>query len=83
MPASCPTRYSCNALVHWNVLCSTQDNRFRALAEDWQRDGKHFAGLIFGLQVRGTIGDYVRDLELIAKASDPSDWHEQIEFIPY
>ena len=33
----------------------TQDIRFKALAEDWQRQGRGFAGLIFGHQMRGTI----------------------------
>lgn len=39
----------------------TQDIRFKALAENWQRQGKTFAGLIFGHQLRGTIGQFVRD----------------------
>jgi Domain of unknown function (DUF5615) len=47
----------------------TQDIRFKAMAEDWQRQGKPFAGLIFGHQLGGTIGQYVKDLELIAQAS--------------
>ncbi len=44
----------------------TQDIRFRALAETWQRDSKPFAGLIFGHQLGGTIGQFVKDLEFIA-----------------
>jgi predicted nuclease of predicted toxin-antitoxin system len=32
----------------------TQDIRFRALAENWQRESKLFAGLIFGHQLGGT-----------------------------
>ena len=34
----------------------TQDIRFRALAEDWQRQGKPFAGLLFGHQSTALIG---------------------------
>jgi hypothetical protein len=49
----------------------TQDIGFRALAEDWQHHGRPLAGLIFGHQMRGTIGQFVQDLELIARASDP------------
>src|SRR5438876_352529 len=52
----------------------TQDIRFKALAEKWHQEGRPFAGLIFGHQLHGTIGQYVRDLELIAKASDPAYW---------
>jgi hypothetical protein len=54
----------------------TQDIRFRVLAETWQTEGKNFSGLIFGHQLGGTIGQFVKDLELIAKASEP----EQITY---
>ena len=61
----------------------TQDIRFKALAEEWQGKGIPFAGLLFGHQMYGTIGEYVRDLELIAKASDPQDWLGRVERLPY
>jgi hypothetical protein len=61
----------------------TQDIRFRAMAEAWQRQGKPFAGLIFGHQLGGTIGQFVKDLEFIAQASDPEDWQNMIEYIPF
>ena len=61
----------------------TQDIRFRALAETWQSAGRPFAGLIFGHQLQGTIGQYVRDLELIAKASEPSEWENAVEYLPF
>lgn len=63
-------------------LLFTQDIRFKALAEDWQRKGTHFAGLVFGHQLHGSIGQYVRDLELIAKATEPADWIGQVEQLP-
>jgi hypothetical protein len=63
-------------------LIFTQDIRFKALAEDWQRQGRPFAGLLFGHQLGGTIGDYVRDLELIAKATEPLEWVNQVEHLP-
>jgi hypothetical protein len=61
----------------------TQDIRFRALAEIWQREGKPFTGLIFGHQLGGTIGQFVKDLEFIAQASDPEDWQNMVEYIPF
>jgi Domain of unknown function (DUF5615) len=61
----------------------TQDIRFKAMAEDWQRRGKPFAGLIFGHQLGGTIGQYVKDLELIAQASEPDEWFNTIEYLPF
>jgi hypothetical protein len=63
-------------------LLFTQDIRFKSLAEDWQRTGQPFAGLVFGHQLHGSIGQYVRDLELIAKATQPSEWWCQIERLP-
>lgn len=60
----------------------TQDIRFKAMAEDWQRQGKSFAGLIFGHQLGGTIGQYVKDLELIAQASEQDEWLNAIEYLP-
>lgn len=63
-------------------LLFTQDIRFKALAEDWQRESRPFAGLIFGHQLHGSIGQYIRDLELIAKATDPADWIGQVEQLP-
>lgn len=64
-------------------LIFTHDIRFRALAEEWQRSGRPFAGLIFGHALGGTIGQFVRDLELIAKASEPAEWGNVVDRIPY
>lgn len=63
-------------------LLFTQDIRFKALAENWQRAGRPFAGLVFGHQLHGSIGQYVRDLELIAKATQPDEWRSQVEQLP-
>lgn len=61
----------------------TQDVLFRVLAEDWQRQGQEFAGLLFGPQLGGTIGQYVEDLELIASASEPDEWRNVVQFLPF
>ncbi|MBR8827866.1 MAG: DUF5615 family PIN-like protein [Gomphosphaeria aponina SAG 52.96 = DSM 107014] len=61
----------------------TQDIRFKAMAENWQRLGKPFAGLIFGHQLGGTIGQFVKDLELIASASNHDEWFNTVDYIPY
>jgi hypothetical protein len=63
-------------------LVFTQDIRFMALAEQWQREGRDFSGLLFGHQLRGTIGQFVHDLELIATASDPAEWLNVVERLP-
>ena len=63
-------------------LLFTQDIRFKAMAESWQRDGRAFTGLVFGHQLHGSIGQYVRDLEIIAKATESTDWPSQVEQLP-
>ena len=63
-------------------LVFTQDIRFKARAEEWQRIARPFAGLVFGHQLHGSIGQYIRDLELIAKATEPADWSGQVEQLP-
>lgn len=60
----------------------TQDIRFRVMAEEWQRSGRPFAGLIFGHQQYVSFGEMVRDLELVAKATDPDYWKNRVEQLP-
>ena len=64
-------------------LVFTQDVLFRVLAEQWQRQGREFAGLLFGPQLGATIGQYVQDLELIAGASEPDEWLNVVQFLPF
>jgi len=66
-----------------NRVTFTQDILFKALAEDWQRQGRDFSGLLFGHQLGGTIGQYVEDLELIAKASEPAEWSGVVQHLPF
>lgn len=61
----------------------TQDIRFKALAENWQRQEKPFAGLFFGHQLQGTIGEFVKDLELIDQVSETEEWLNKVEYLPF
>jgi hypothetical protein len=60
----------------------TNDVRFQALAEDWQRQGAVFAGLVYAHPIRCTIGQCVLDLEIIAKATDPPEWQGTVARLP-
>jgi hypothetical protein len=60
----------------------THDIRFHAMAEDWQREGRPFCGLIFAHPMQVSIGDCVRELELIAKATQPQDWTSAVIRLP-
>jgi len=63
-------------------LLFTHDIRFRAMAERWQREGRRFAGLLYGHAEGASIGQYVRDLELIAKASGQAEWKNAVMYLP-
>ncbi|MEM7697078.1 MAG: DUF5615 family PIN-like protein [Verrucomicrobiota bacterium] len=65
-----------------NRLLFTQDIRFKALAELWQKENRAFGGLVFAHQMRATIGQLVCDLELIAKVSTREEWNNMVEELP-
>lgn len=60
----------------------TQDIRFRVRAENWQREGKPFSGLVFAHQRYVSYGEMIFDLELIGKASDAEFWRNRVEQLP-
>ena len=64
-------------------LIFTQDIRFKARAEQMQRAGWAFAGPLFAHPWHATIGELVQDLELIAKASEPGEWMNIVEHLPF
>jgi uncharacterized protein with PIN domain len=65
-----------------NRVLFTRDADLLAEATTRQRGGGTFAGVIYAHQLHGTIGQCVADLELIAKASDSSDWVNRVEYLP-
>jgi hypothetical protein len=60
----------------------TQDIGFRVMAEEWQRIGRSFSGLVFAHQLRVSYGQLVNDLELIANATDAMEWLNVVEQLP-
>lgn len=61
----------------------TQDDDFLAIADEWLESGRDFAGVIYAHQLGITIGQAIRDLELIAKVLEPDEMRNRIEFLPY
>jgi len=51
-------------------------------ATQYQEDNKHFSGVIFAHPIQISIGECVRDLEIIAKAGTPEDTADQIIYLP-
>ena len=60
----------------------THDIRFKALAENWERAGRHFGGLIYGHAEGASIGQYVKDLEIVAKACEPAELANSVIHLP-
>jgi hypothetical protein len=60
----------------------TFDVCFKAMAEDWQRNGREFGGLVYAHPLRVSIGQLVHDLELIANATDRTEWSNVVEHLP-
>jgi hypothetical protein len=63
------------------VLFSQDRDLLREAAQRQQR-GVPFVGLIYAHQLKMTIGQCVRDLELLALTSDPEDFVGRVEYLP-
>jgi hypothetical protein len=60
----------------------SQDDDLLVEAERRQRENLSFAGVIYAHQLNITVGRCVRDLEIIAKAAEPVDIRNRVEFLP-
>lgn len=60
----------------------TQDDDLLEEAAKCQREGKPFSGVIYGHQLRVTIGICVQDLEIISKNADYKDLENQVVYLP-
>ena len=60
----------------------SSDHDFLVIAEAWQTAGRRFAGIIFVHPLRVSIGGAVKELELIAKAGNPDDLVDRVEYLP-
>jgi predicted nuclease of predicted toxin-antitoxin system len=61
----------------------TCDDDLLAEAKHRQAEGIDFAGVIYIRLLKISIGQCVRDLELIAKAGEPEDLRNHIQFLPF
>jgi hypothetical protein len=60
----------------------SQDQDFLIEAQNRQVEGISFAGVIYAHQRIVTIGTCIRDLEIIAKAGNPEDLANTVQFLP-
>ena len=61
----------------------SQDEDLLVIARQWQSTGQQFPGLIFAHQLRITIGQAIRDLELISRVLAHGDLANRVEYIPF
>ena len=60
----------------------TQDIDLIREARRRQKTGEPFGGVIYAHQLRSTIGQCIEDLELFAKATNPAEWANRLEYLP-
>ena len=60
----------------------SQDQDFLAEAKHRQAEGISFPGVVYARQLRVSIGDCVRDLEIIAKVGSPEDFTNRVQYLP-
>ncbi len=60
----------------------TQDDDLLEEAAKRQREEIPFSGVIYGHQLRVTIGICIQDLEIIAKTGESEDLENQVIFLP-
>jgi rRNA-processing protein FCF1 len=60
----------------------TRDDDLLAEAASRQRNGIPFGGVIYAHQLRVSIGTCVQDLEIIAKAGEPEDLINGVQYLP-
>lgn len=63
------------------VLFSNDDDLLREAVRR-QRSGERFRGLIYMHQDRLTIGETIKELELVAQASAPEEFENRIVHLP-
>ena len=60
----------------------TQDDDLLTEGARRQERGQIFAGIIYAHQLNVSIGQCVTDLELVAQASNFSEWTNRLEYLP-
>ncbi|WP_204101863.1 MULTISPECIES: DUF5615 family PIN-like protein [Spirulina sp. CCY15215] len=60
----------------------SRDRDFLIEADRRQAEGINFAGVIYAHQQRVSLGDCIRDLELMGKAGNPEEFINQVQYLP-
>ncbi len=60
----------------------SQDDDFLVEATHRQQEKINFSGVIYAHKLRVSVGDCIRDLEIIAKAAYPEELANRIQYLP-
>lgn len=71
-----------NRAIELQRVIFSQDQDFLVEANLCQTERRSFTGVIYARQTRVSIGDCIRDLEIIAKASEPEDLANRVQYLP-
>jgi len=63
------------------VLFTQDEDLLREAAERQQRR-EALAGVVYAHQLKVTVGQCIRDLELLAKVNEPDDCANRVEYLP-
>lgn len=63
------------------VLFTQDDDLLREAAQRQER-GEAFVGVIYAHQLKVTVGQCVRDLEVLALVGNPEDFANRVEYLP-
>jgi predicted nuclease of predicted toxin-antitoxin system len=61
----------------------TQDDDLLREAKRRQQVGETFAGVVYAHQLNVSVGQCIADLTLIAQASEPAEWVNRTEYLPF
>jgi len=65
-----------------NRVLFTQDEDLLAIAHRLQAEAVPFSDVVYGHQLRVSVGRCVADLELLAKVCSPEELANHVEFLP-
>lgn len=60
----------------------TQDDDFPVIAHHRQTEGIYFSGVIYAHQQNVTVGDCIRDLEMITQVCELEDFCNYVQYLP-
>jgi hypothetical protein len=61
----------------------SQDEDLMAIAHQRWQTTREFAGVVYAHQLAISVGQAVRDLELVAKVLDLDEMRNRVEYLPY